>query len=151
LEKAVRNIDETKTFTLTVTIGKQGYYQRDLLLDYVKTLSSYGSFKFVALLDEDMRFVAYVPAWMVRQILEMDALGSEFVEAVNDGRIQELMRYPGIVTRTLKTNATNTEALAEMLDRNLEALIVTDEDNQLHGVVEKEQLMGKLVLALSRI
>ena len=91
-----------------------------------------------------------MPAWAVLQILRMDALGDEFVRIINEGSIQELQRYPGVVTRTISTKATSIDALREMTAQNLEALVVIDENRNLKGVVEREQILSKLLLAMAR-
>lgn len=150
LQRSLHNIDESKPITLTLTLGKEGYYDRWVLLEYIKALSQYRNFKFVIILDQENGFKAYLPSWMMRQILEMDSLGDDFVKAVNDGSVPHLRRYPGVVTRTITTEQTNIEAIQEMTDQNLEALVVIDQDRQLRGVVEREQVLSKLMLALAR-
>jgi len=148
LQRIMPHVDESKPITLTVTLGKSGYYQREPLLQYVKVLSQYRNFKFVLFLNQENRFVAYMPSWMVKQTLEMDALGNEFVHAINEGRVNDIRRY-GAVTQTLSTKATNIQAIQEMTTRNLEALVVIDEEGRLKGVVEREQLLSKFILAMA--
>lgn len=149
LQRSLAHIDESKPITLTLTLGRRGYYDRGALLQYIKTLSQFRNFKFVIILDQENRFVAYLPHWMMKQILEIDSLGYDFVQAINDGRLQDLRHYPGVVTKTVSTKATNIEAIREMTAQNLEALVVIDEDRRLRGVVEREQVLSKLILALA--
>jgi predicted transcriptional regulator len=35
-----------------------------------------------------------------------------------------------------------------MVDKNIEALVVTDANNRLEGVAEREQVLSRLILAL---
>jgi CBS domain-containing protein len=149
LKRALPRIDESKPITLTITLDSRMHYDQWALLEYVRTLSQFRSFKFVVILDREGRFVAYMPSWAMRQIVERDALGSEFVEALNQDRVNELRRYPGVVTQTISTSATNIEAIQEMTNQNLEALVVVDDDRRLRGVVEREQVLSKLLLALA--
>jgi CBS domain-containing protein len=69
---------------------------------------------------------------------------------ISEGNIGELRRYPGIVTRTISTKTTNFEALQKMTAQNIEALVVIDEDGKLKGVVEREQILSKLLLGMAK-
>lgn len=150
LEKTLPRIDESRPLVLTMRLGLNGYYQRYALLQYVKALSQYRNFRFVVILDKDGRFVAYLPIWTIRQILEMPVLGDEFIQEINAGRDKNLARYPGVAIKTISTKATNVEALREMTTQSLEALVVIDEDRKLRGVVEREQVLSKLMLAIAK-
>jgi hypothetical protein len=57
---------------------------------------------------------------------------------------------PGVVTRTLSASVTNQEALREMMRLNLDALVVEDDQGRVKGVVERGQLLAKLLLALTK-
>jgi len=52
------------------------------------------------------------------------------------------------VGETILTHSTNAEARREMMRQNLEALVVTDENNQLMGIVEREQILSRMMLSL---
>jgi len=150
LQRQLERLDESKPITLTLTLGKEGYYHREVWLRYMEALSQYRNFRFVVILDHENKFVAYIPSWAMLQILRMEALGEEFVRHINEGEIRELRQYPGVVTRTISTKSTNLDALREMTAQNLEALIVIDEDQRLKGVVEREQILSKLLLGMAR-
>lgn len=45
--------------------------------------------------------------------------------------------------------ATNAEVLEAMTMYNLDAIAVVDQDRRMQGVVEREQLVSKLVLSLT--
>jgi len=47
-------------------------------------------------------------------------------------------------------NSTNLEALQAMSDQNLKAIIVVGEDQKLKGVVQREQILTKLMVGLAR-
>jgi CBS domain-containing protein len=150
LQKQIYYMDESKAIILMLVLGKEEYYNRRIWLSYLETLSQYRTFKFVVFLDKENRFVSYIPSWAMLRILRMEALGDEFVEIINRGDIQELRRYPSVVTRTISTKATNIDALREMITQNLEALLVVDEDRKLKGVVEREQILSRLLLAMAK-
>ncbi len=149
LQRQIYRLDESKPIILTLTLGREGYY-KDVWIRYMEALSQYRTFKFVVILDHENKFVAYIPSGTMLQILRMEALGDEFVRIINDGNIGELRRYPGVVTRTISTDSTNVDALREMTAQNLEALVVIDKDRNLKGVVEREQLISKMLLGILR-
>ncbi len=68
---------------------------------------------------------------------------------LNEGR-QELCSYLGVVRKTISTASTNAEALREMMSKNLEALVVADQDNRLKGIAEREQILTKMVLDMTQ-
>ncbi len=152
LQKQISYIDESRPIILTLILGKEEYYNynRSLGVEYLETLSHYRNFKFVVFLDKEKKFVAYIPSWAMLRILRMDALGDAFVEIINRGNIQDLRQYPGVVTKTISIKATNLDVLREMTAQNLDALVVIDEDQKLKGVVEREQILSKLLLGMAR-
>ena len=149
LEKRKKYMDESKPIVLTLTLGRPGY-NREVMLQYLEVLSRYRNFKFVVILNATNNFVAYIPSWAVMQILRLTNLGYEFVDIISQGNIGELRRYPGVVTKTISTKTTNLDALREMTSHNLEALVVTDENMNLKGVVEREQIISKLLLGIAK-
>jgi predicted transcriptional regulator len=80
--------------------------------------------------------------------LNTPSMGQEFVRVINEGILQKLLSYPGIVQTTITTSTTNAEALRQMAEKNIGALVVTDKNNRLKGVTEREQVLSKLMLAL---
>ena len=150
LQSSIQYIDESRPIILTLNLGTGGYYDEHTLLHYIEVLSQYRTFKFVVFMDKDNRFVAYIPSWAMLQILKIESLGYEFVRTLDDGNFQELRRYPGIVTKTISTKSTNMDALKEMTVQNLDALIVIDKERKIKGVVEKDQLLSKILLGMAK-
>lgn len=150
LERKRREINESRPIIMTMTLGKTNYYNRVVVLDYIEVLSQFRNFKFVVFVDGEGRFVAYMPSWAVKGLLSKPELGNAFIEAINRGSSEELFSYPGVVKDTISTQSTNAEALREMTKQNLEALVVIDEKRGLKGVVERDQVLSKMMLALTQ-
>lgn len=151
LREQMPEISEATPIIMTMIFGgKRFTYTREAVLEYIKRLSQFRKFKFIVLLDENGRFLAYMPSWAAEGLLKLDELGSEFIETINHGRYNDLVRYPGVVKETVTTRATNAEALREMERQNLEALVVVDEKMHPKGVVEREQVLIRLMLALAK-
>ena len=126
---------------MIMELGKTNYYRREDVLAYLELLSRFRNFKFVVFVNSKRQFVAYMQSWAVKGLLSKPQLGDEFIYTINNGLTQDLFRYPGIVKETIHMKSTNTDALREMTRKNLEALVVTDENNQLGGVVEAQQVV----------
>jgi predicted transcriptional regulator len=82
--------------------------------------------------------------------MQLPDLADEFIDSVNEGQIAQVLRYPGVVKKTISTKSTNADALREMLEQNIEALVVIDERRKLRGVVEREQVLSRMMLSLVR-
>ena len=147
LEKKREELNESQPIVMIMELGKGGY-GREMALGYLEVLSQFRNFKFVVFVDINKRFLGYMPSWAVKSLLSKHELGEEFIDVINTGKFSELFRYPGVVTETISTQWTNVEALREMTRRNLEALVVIDENKQLVGVVEREQILSKMMLSL---
>lgn len=147
LDKKREEINEAQPIVMIMELGKGGY-ERDLALGYLEVLSQFRNFKFVVFVDTSNRFLGYMPSWAAKGLLVKNELGGEFINVINTGRTSDLFRYPGFVTETISTQWTNADALHEMTRQNLEALVVIDENKQLIGVVEREQILSRMMLSL---
>jgi hypothetical protein len=150
VERKAKEIDESKPIVMTMSIGGQAQYNAPDVEQYMKVLSQFRNFKFVVFLDPEETFAAYMPSWALRQLLQVPDLAYEFLNAVNQGQMAQVLRYPGVVRKTISTKSTNAEALREMLEQNIEALVVIDEQRKLRGVVEREQVLSRMMLSLVR-
>ena len=138
---------QTQPIFMKVTLGK-GDYTLEALRDHVENHYLFRSFELVVFLTSDERFIAFMPAWAAKQVLNDPERGQEFVDLINGGR-PELLSWPGVVSKGISTGHTNAEALREMVDHNSRVLVVTDEKNRVVGIAEREQVIGKMMLALT--
>ena len=93
------------------------------------------------------------------QILELEEIMAErgrigqfytgFVTAINQDLRGELLRY-GLMKTTVKPEDTNISVLKKMTELKTNVLIVADDDHMIKGVVEREQVLSKLMLALTK-
>src|SRR5215211_2756442 len=140
------DIDENHLSYMVVTFGKGNYTLKDLH-DSVEVFYPIRNFEMVLFLTEDERFVGYMPVRTVKQILNDPERGQEFVDSINAGSLK-LLSWPGIVSRAVSTVATNTEALREMATHNSPMLVVVNAQGRVVGIVEREQIITKIILAL---
>lgn len=163
-KKIIPSLDRLKPNVLTFTLGKD-CYDRNIILKYIEALLPYQSIKFVVFLNEEDKLVAYVTLLQLKNILESsnrdqysnhdnnyhgDYGGSVFVQYINNGDERSLKMYQSVMTATISTKYTNIEALQEMSDKNLESIIVVDEDQKLKGIIQREQILTKLMLSIAK-
>ncbi len=160
LQRKLQHVSRSKYIVLTVTLGGH-YYKTKALLAYLREFAKHPNFKFLVVLKQNGAVFAYISGWRVIQILEMhqqeqqqkqsrsNVQESGFVVALNEGWEQELLDY-GLVQTTLRTTDTNITALKEMTDLKMDALIVMDDEHMLKGVVDREQVLSKLMLAINK-
>jgi hypothetical protein len=153
LQTIKQNIDESKPGVMVLELGDGSHhssYDLGALRAYFEALSSYRNFKFVVFTGLDHKVIAYMPAWTVNNLISTDALGEEFITVINRGDSRKLLMYPGIIDHIIDTGKTNADALREMMDQNLEALVVVDGQRRLQGIVEREQVLSRMLLALTK-
>lgn len=148
LEQKRQDINESKPIIMTLTLGKSNYYKREAVLEYIETLSQFRNFKFIVFLDKESHFAAYISSWTLKGLLKKVQLGDEFINVINNGMLPDLLSFPGIIKETISTQTTNSEALKTMTKQNSEVLVVVDEKGFLCGVVEREQILSKMLLSL---
>lgn len=149
LERKRQTLNEAQPIVMTMVLGRGRYYNTEDTLRYIDVLSQFRNFRFVVFVDDSDRFVAYMPISSLKGILRVPELGEHLIYAVNEGQVQDLFRFPGVVRETISTQSTNAEALREMTRQNLEALVVIDENRHLRGVVERKQVLSRMMLALT--
>jgi CBS-domain-containing membrane protein len=132
---------------MTMTLG-QGYTTGDVR-GYLETLSQLPRFRLVAVLDASGRFVGCASPSQLAGLMRNEPLGRGFLEAVRRGDAREVFRFPGMLMKVGPAAATNAEVLEAMTMYNLDAIAVVDQDRRMQGVVEREQLVSKLVLSLT--
>jgi hypothetical protein len=152
LDEQLKVINEDHPIILKLTFGKQhaggiGYSIADLAA-YVEELFRFRSFKLIVFADGIDRFVACMAPLTIKRILSTDKQNNNFTTAINNGD-KSLFDYPGVVRKRVSISSSNAEALRVMADNNLEAVVVTDENDQLKWIAERQQVLSRMVLALT--
>lgn len=144
--------DYAKYIMLTMVLGRRTYYDNEAILKYLKVLSQFRNFKFLVILDDDGKVFAYMFVWQARQFLEKEVQRhrDDFAEFINNGYKQGLMRRYELISETVRTTDTNMTALEKMARLKTDAIVVTDENNMLKGVVEREQIISEFILAIAK-
>ena len=70
------------------------------------------------------------------------------IDAINDDSFA-IQEFPGIVFDTVSADATNIAALKDMQQRGLDALVVTDREGYIKGVLSQEQILSTMMIELA--
>jgi CBS domain-containing protein len=132
---------------MTMTLGRS-YTVADVR-GYLETLRQFPRFRLVALLNEAGRFIGCISPVELAGLMRTEVLSGEFLNAVAGGNELGVFRYPGMLKKVVPATATNAEALSAMAVHNLGAIAVVDNERRLRGVVEREQLMSRLLVSLT--
>jgi len=115
------------------------------------TLAAMSPVPFLIVLDEREPVLAYMTYRSALDVLEREERGDLFIQLVNGGD-PDVFDYGGgfsaVKTETLPHNATNAEALAAMEETGLDALVVVDRKGRFVGIVERDRLLTRMMLAL---
>jgi CBS-domain-containing membrane protein len=101
----------------------------------------------VVFLDHDDRVVGYVRSDVLARQLETHTTARPFLEAVNGGR---LPRDRSLRSEFLSPATTTEEALSRMTTLRVDAMLVRDDQRRLAGLVEREDVLARLLLAAAR-
>jgi len=141
-------LSEERPILMVFRLGDE--YPRVTTLGFIEKLSLYHSFRLVAFVDTENHFSAFMPVWAIRQTLSNPVLGEEFLEIVKTpGRKNELSDYKKVIQESIRTGSNTLEALRIMDKKKLSAFVVTDEENKIQGVIEKDKIISQMVLKLA--
>jgi CBS domain len=126
-------------------------YDRQAVLTRLTQLAQFRSLRFLVVLDQNQRVLAYLPHRSAARLLDDPDRGGQFIDLVNAGDSNAFTStaLPGLVTKTLRARSSNADALKIMEEHNLEALVVVDDNDRMLGVVERPQVLSKMLLAVT--
>jgi hypothetical protein len=142
--------------TMSIQFGRGDYQRQWLIENLAPGQSQYVNLRYVVFVDEDNRFIAFMPLSAFIYILQLEDEGTRLERVINQGRRPELLRFPGVIqTALVATGAaaddlpTNGDVLRTMVQHNLPAVAVVSPDGRLIGLVERDQLVSDLLLDLT--
>lgn len=146
LERLAQLADASKRIIMTLLLGRKHYDGQDAET-YIERFLRYHNFKYVVFLDKKDRFVAYIAPWTLFRILQGEQ-SQTLIDIINKGDVMELLDFPGVMIGTISTSASNMDALRAMTAHGLDAMPVIDQEHKLKGVVEREQVLSKLMIGM---
>ena len=148
LPRKLRRIDPSKAIVLTLTVAEGGSYDQHVLSEYLRELSLYPTFLGVIFTDPEQRFLGFIRADEAEKLTSSPE-AETFLRAVNEGNVGDLRRFPAVMRFSLPADASDETALHDMSRLNVGLLAVVDKQGQLIGFAEREQVISRMLLALT--
>jgi hypothetical protein len=111
-------------------------------------LSRSPRFRLVALVNGQGVFQGCISPSELEGLMQDEALSEGFLNAVAAANTKAVFRYPGTLQRVMVKDESSAEALSLMASHNIDAVAVVDDAHQVLGIVEREQLVSRLILSL---
>jgi predicted transcriptional regulator len=68
---------------------------------------------------------------------------------INNGEKENLLKYPHFKKNSINLPTTYLKALEEMIERNINVLAIVDDNNQPRRIIERDEILGKIILDLA--
>jgi CBS domain len=146
LDRRIQALDRDQPVLMTVTLGE--HYTVRAMATYLEKLAHLPRFDLVAFLDSSGRFIGCASPAGLLSLMQDAGLARSFLQAIEHENAPQVFRYPGLLKSVIPVDSTNSQALEAMTRHGLSALAVVGDDRRVRGVVEREQLMSKLLLSL---
>jgi hypothetical protein len=150
--KKIDNIKKrygTDNLVLSLRFGKKNFYDRKSLINYVNSFSAFKNFSLICLIDEDDRVIASIEKEKLLLLLNNELLGTEFINIVSQGDVGKLKIFQSVVNKTIDEETNNIDALKEFDSYGVDHLVVVDKEGKLKGVVERKEILTKLMINIS--
>jgi CBS domain-containing protein len=137
--------------TLTQGGGPRGHYDRERVADWLSGIARTSHVPLLIVRDKRGQVLAYMTFRSALDLLGYPGRGDEFIGLVNTGdhdAFDDGGGFSAVKTETLRENDTNAEALARMEETGLDALVVVDDKLRFRGIVERDRLLSRMILAL---
>jgi CBS domain-containing protein len=149
LPAIIQKMESDKPPVLYLHLGTP--YTAADIKEYLRNLGHFRGFKFVVIARPDGRVVGYLPHYVLDRILDLDLRAKALLQIIQQADEQKLRRHLDIRTTFITPTTTNRKALQLMLDEQLEALLVLDDQDKLRGVVERQQHAASCVRSMGRM
>jgi hypothetical protein len=132
------------------------YYGEEGVASVIEELSQLPNFRFIVVLDEEDKLLAYAPLWAFGSLSKNDKPDPGFlslpdlVDNINHHKKEAIKNPMQMRTDTVSIHSSNKEALEKMENVNLEAIAVVDEKEQFRGVVERNRIVSQMMAALAK-
>ena len=135
---------------VSLQLGRQGYYQPTVIAQYVRAFMAYDPDLTVIFVDgQSGGFVASASGQSVLAVVDEMGTGHRLVNAIELGNIDELAGLVLLTKGRVTAATTNTQALQQMQDDGVDALIKVNAAGLPTGVVRRSVILGKLMLTLA--
>lgn len=149
LNRQMSKLPRDQPVIMTLTLGH--IYDPREIAGYLDILAQLPRFRLVALLNAEAQVVGCVTPAVLLMIMRDAERGRHFINAIREGSVEGLEQHPGVLQQAARPHTTNAEVLRAMTEYDLSAIAIIDSNRRLRGVVEREELVSRLVLSLTAV
>ncbi len=146
LERKLRDLDPLEAVILTVKLGQT--YNARAWLEYVNALIRFPSFQIAVLLDEYDRFLAFMTAKSIRDVLAEPTKADRLIRLIAERSTDEILEFPRVETVTVSPGTTAIDALRDMRKNKLDVLLVVGEDRKVNGIIDMQDILSQIIFDL---
>jgi hypothetical protein len=144
-------LERGKPVAISLRLGRFGYYNRDVIAEYIRAFLTFDPNLTVIFLDDASgRFVASSNANSVLAALTLRDGDGGFVDALGANDLSRIESLIVLTTNFVTAETTNAEALRMMADDGVDAVVKTDPEGIAVGLVRRDQIMSGLMLGLAK-
>lgn len=133
----IEKIKRRSPTALTFELEKEGYYNREAILDYLESIET---LQYVIFLNAEGEFEGYSAILdFIRLVQNYDV---QIVEKIENRKILDLEI---VHTKSIKIDSTNKECLLAMEDHAVTELAVVNSDGKFKGIVAQNDIIRKLM------
>jgi len=149
LKRSLEGIAEASDAPLVMVVELGQDYSPWMFSQYLSELARYRGFRFLVIVDGSAHLVGYVPA----EVFRLPGMQSEqdltsLVFTISAAQIPALLSVPGMISESLRLDSTVADGLSYMNRHRLRSGVVTDTQSRLVGIVDREDLVVQLLLAI---
>ncbi len=146
LKSAVPDGKADEPVLMDMPLGQR--YVAEEVGEKLEFLSRSPRFRLVALVNQQGVFQGCISPGELKGLMRDEALSEGFLNAVAAANTKAVFRYPRTLQKVMVKDESSAEALSLMTAHNLDAVAVVDDAHQVLGIVEREQLVSRLILSL---
>jgi hypothetical protein len=144
---------DKEPFAVTMTFGDDYREQQDLFSPLLSYLATFRNFRGVAVLDRDGRLIAYSPA---RQVVWLGStqctdLQRRLLRDIAERKCEDIQNHVVMTNVAVSFGSTFADTLDLALSQNLPGIAVVDDAKRFWAIIDRDRLMGLLILSLARI
>jgi CBS domain-containing protein len=148
LQELERQLSDDRPQVLTFKFDGRTF-NSEVVRMYLDKLMAGRRLTLVVFLDIEEQVIGYISAKRFSALMHSFGESQDLAERLTT-RSRDRKRtvdLPGVLTTTLRIDATNSEALRTMAEHNLDAVLIVDRERRIAGVVERDQLIATMLLA----
>ena len=141
----VQNVNPSDPVLFTLKLGSEPI-NGAAAADYVKALTQFARFRFVAIVDSTGKLVCYLEEASFRHLIESNAFDAQtLLNNIANQNVGDIRSYPGMIHQTVDPDTSIADALRQM-DRIRASAMLVCEDGYVKGMIERDHLANTLLL-----